>query len=122
MKKVILLCIGIAAAAALNAQTKDSVYFQAFYKLDYVKDLLKPQNIRTDEMLLSVGNSTVSFYSYKNFVNDSLREANPNEYQGTVVRDGSMTRMLPARTTLHNSANNISYCFKKSSNEPGQTH
>jgi GLPGLI family protein len=113
MNKLISLVIGIVAFTAVNGQTSDSAYFQAFYKLNYVKDLLTPEKVREDEMLLSIGYSSVSFYSYKNFLVDSLRKANPDEYMPSFVNN----TMLSSKTTLHSSLNHVQYFFDKQRNE-----
>ena len=60
MKRIILLAFGIFSLVAMNgqkSQTIDSAYFQVFYRLDYVTDLLRPEKVEKDEMILLVGNS-----------------------------------------------------------------
>jgi GLPGLI family protein len=119
MKKIILLVFGILSLVSLNGQkqTVDSAYFQAFYSLEYVQDLLKPQQIEKDEMIVLVGDSIASFYSYLNFKSDSLRKANPEDYKGSVVRDGDMQYAVPAKKKLPFSWNFGVFSLNRQTNE-----
>jgi GLPGLI family protein len=119
MKKIILLVFGIFSLASLNGQrqTVDSAYFQAFYSLEYVQDLLKPEQIEKDEMIVLVGDSIASFYSYLNFKSDSLRKANPGDYKGSVVLNEGIQYAVPAKKKLPFSWNWGVFFLNKQTNE-----
>ena len=116
MKKTVLLVFGIFSLAALNgqkSQTIDSAWFQVLYSLEYRKDLVRPELIGQDEMLVLVGDSITSFYSYLNFVYDSTRSANPDRHRSSVTLSGNMSMATPAKTDLRATLNDVSYFFDK---------
>ena len=120
MKKLILSVFGIFSLVAVNgqkAQTVDSAYFQAFYKFKYVKDLLRPERSLNDETILTVGESTAAFFSYTNFIADSLQQTNPDEYTPSVTNNGGVISAVPAKTSLRRSANDLAYFFDKKANK-----
>jgi GLPGLI family protein len=105
MQKILLtLIILIIGSETLLSQTLDSAYFQCLYKLEYAKDSLAFERRRTDEMLLLVGNKVSAFFSYRQYLSDSLQKANPEMYKPQVIRNadgtGSVTPALkPTRTS-----------------------
>lgn len=56
-------------------QVIDSAYLKCSYLLSFVKDAAKPGEVSSEDMLLLVGNKVSHFYSYRNFLADSLRAA-----------------------------------------------
>jgi GLPGLI family protein len=56
-------------------QVLDSAYLKCSYLLSFVKDAAKPEEASSEDMLLLVGNKVSHFYSYRNFLADSLRAA-----------------------------------------------
>lgn len=71
-------------------QVIDSAYLKCSYLLSFVKDAAKPEVVGTEDMLLLVGGKASHFYSYRNFLADSLRAsatasqvmADLNRYRG----------------------------------------
>lgn len=119
MKRIILLAFGIFSLVAMNgqkSQTIDSAYFQVFYRLDYVTDLLRPEKVEKDEMILLVGNSITSYYSYRNFIADSSLKANPIKYFSLVSKGGKMALEIDL-SNLSFGLNNVLYFFDKRTNE-----
>ncbi|MDR3181130.1 MAG: GLPGLI family protein [Prevotellaceae bacterium] len=71
-------------------QVLDSAFLKCSYLLSFVKDAAKPEEVSTEEMLLLAGHKVSHFYSYRNFIADSLRASataeqilnNPGQYRG----------------------------------------
>ncbi len=93
MKKYILFTLFFILANSLFGQTLDSAFIKCLYRLTYTEDLNRPQKVNVDEMLLLVGNNTAAFYSYTNYLADSLKKANPSKYESarTIDENGNMT-------------------------------
>jgi GLPGLI family protein len=97
MKKQILIFIFLVINNILCAQVLDTVRLECMYKLKYIKDKLRPDRVGTDEMLLLSGNKYSTFYSYRNYLIDSLQNANPIEYTPQVIDQMVIPAKIPSR-------------------------
>lgn len=115
MKTLKFLLFAVLFASGLKAQTIDSAYFQCMYKLSYAKDSLNIDKKQTDEMVLLVGDKYTFFYSYINYIADSLQKANPAEYSPQVANTGGGIRVVGAKTKLKRTDNVEAYVIERSS-------
>lgn len=83
------------------------------YDLSYSKDLKNINSKRSDEMLLLFGDQYSYFYSYRNYIVDSLREANPAEYRPQIIDN----TVIAAKTTLRKTDNTETLIINKGINQ-----
>lgn len=115
------------------SQVLDYANLECLYHYEMVGDRLQPKKKTTDEVILLIGSKCSSYYSYMNYVADSLRKANPEEYaprftdaSGILVNRENLAdfstkgglNVNPPRTTLPvNMFNGERYIINKASGE-----
>lgn len=138
MKKNITLLIALLLITSYlcYSQVIDYTQLECVYSYTMVGDRLQPERKTTDEVILLVGNTYACYYSYMNYIADSLRKANPAEYgpqitvnNKTVVMTGNMTLAdiasqgdalaigMPRTTLPYNLFNKEYYLINKASGE-----
>jgi len=80
--------IGGASAREAGVEPLDSAYLKCSYTLHFVQDAEKPENTRSEEMLLLVGKQMSHFFSYTEFQTDSLRATMSAEQLIASVQSG----------------------------------
>jgi len=76
MKLVLFIFLLILSSAQTgNCQVLDSAYIKCTYKLSYLPDSTRPEKVKTDILKLVIGKRVSTFYSYSNFLADSIRSA-----------------------------------------------
>ncbi len=87
MKKTILILLVLSVScSSLRSQELDLGNIKVAYSLSFVNDSLNRQNVSNDLMILLVGKKISVFYSYRQFVADSLLHAD----QAKGVSQGEM--------------------------------
>lgn len=94
MKTFIITIHFLFICSIVTAQTVDSASLMCLYKAEYINDIQNPQNVKSEEMMLLVGNKLSNFYSYTNFLADSLRKANPEDYKPRITTNGNHTQVM----------------------------
>ncbi|MDR1056711.1 MAG: GLPGLI family protein [Prevotellaceae bacterium] len=99
IRKIFIITFCLSFIYSISAaQTTDSASLICLYNAKYINDMQNPQKIKNEEMILLVGEKYSSFYSYTNFVVDSLQNANPIEYMPqAVVIDGGRRHRPPQK-------------------------
>jgi GLPGLI family protein len=81
MKKKIILAISIIfICCKIDAQPIDIMQLKCLYKYDYTYYTIRSEQKLIDTMMLEIGAKSCKFYSYPNYVIDSIRKTLP---QGT---------------------------------------
>jgi len=76
---------------AINAKPIDEVKFIAYYQLKMISDTINPDKVTDELMILKAGNKSSVFYSYANYVSDSLNiELRKKGERDNMVRGGFM--------------------------------
>jgi GLPGLI family protein len=125
MKKLLSITISLLLTSHLcYAQVIDHAQLEVRYHYEMVGNRAQPDRKTTDEVILLIGNRYTAYYSWMNFVRDSLIKENPAQYQRQ-ARDGSgrtirgnedpatitSIRVEPARTELPRNQHNTGHYF-----------
>jgi len=102
------------------SQVVDHAQLEVLYHFEAVFNRSEPERRTTDETILLIGDRYTAYFSFMNFIRDSLRRANPAEYGAQIMtsdgriltrrpgetaeeltaRGGAGTTIVPARTRL----------------------
>ncbi|MDR0438006.1 MAG: GLPGLI family protein [Bacteroidales bacterium] len=117
------------------SQTIDHAQLEVLYDMEWVWDRLEPKRKNTDEMILLIGGKYTGYYSYMNYIRDSLRRVNPTDYAHGImssdgraitpragesfedlraragIPDGQMATAVPARVQLPSNPFNKAHFF-----------
>jgi GLPGLI family protein len=118
------------------SQTLDHAQLEIIYQYEMIGNRLDPETKMKDETILLIGNKYTAYFSFVNYIRDSLRKANPVEYRAQVAtNDGRVltprsgetqeelqarggTTIIPARTRPQfNTYNKQRYIINRSSGE-----
>ncbi|MDR0437400.1 MAG: GLPGLI family protein [Bacteroidales bacterium] len=79
MKKS-LITILLMTSFFCYSQTIDHAQLEVMYRYENVNNTLEPEKRTTDEVILLIGSKYTGYFSWKNYVADSLRRTNRAEY------------------------------------------
>ncbi|MDR0437401.1 MAG: GLPGLI family protein [Bacteroidales bacterium] len=85
MKKIFTFALLIIGYLCYS-QTVDHAQLEVMYRYETVSNKLEPEKRTTDEVILLIGSKHIGYFSWKNYVADSLRRTNLAEY-GTQLMD-----------------------------------
>lgn len=101
MKKNIVLylvCLSMANVACYS-QIIDYAQLEVKYHYEMLPNRLNLKDKRIDDAVLLIGSKYTNFYSYKNYIRDSLVEANPTVYSSQFATpDGKILTPRPGET------------------------
>jgi hypothetical protein len=118
-----------------HSQTLDYAKLEVKYNYETMYNRLEPKRKEKDEVVLLIGSEYTAYFSFINYIRDSLRKANPAESRAQVATsDGKIltprpgetdaelqarggTNIVPARTTLPFSTNLERYLINRPSGE-----
>jgi len=80
---------GNSGARQANVELLDSAYLKCSYTLRFVQNAEKPENKKSEEMLLLVGKQMSHFFSYTEFQTDSLHATMTHEQIMASMQTGS---------------------------------
>jgi len=91
MKKVLIISFLIVSVLGYS-QTIDHAQLEVIYHFEFVNNRLDPDRRITDEVILLIGNEYTAYFSFRNYIADSLRRTGAPEFMPELIgSDGRRT-------------------------------